>query len=99
MPFHSLSAITLLTVLAGAPAPSPKNQEAKMFEPDKSLGGLRVREIASQEFPPDITASHIREAIGIYEDEMAAASKRSAAALLHWMIFIILTMETIPSTC
>ena len=35
------------------------------------------REAASQEFPPDISASHIRVSIGKYEDEMSAASKTS----------------------
>src|SRR5947209_3292826 len=34
------------------------------------------REIASQEFPPEISSSHIRSSIGRYEDEMLAASER-----------------------
>jgi hypothetical protein len=35
------------------------------------------REASSQEFPPEISASHIRVSIGKYEDEMSAASKTS----------------------
>ena len=34
------------------------------------------REIASQEFPPEISSSHIRSSIGRYEDEMLAESER-----------------------
>jgi Domain of unknown function (DUF6570) len=33
--------------------------------------------IASQEFPPEITSSHIRSSISLYEDEMSAASQKS----------------------
>ena len=35
------------------------------------------REAASQEFPPEISSSHIRVSISKYEDEMSAASKTS----------------------
>jgi hypothetical protein len=35
------------------------------------------RETASQEFPPEISSSHIRASISKYEDEMSAASKTS----------------------
>jgi hypothetical protein len=38
---------------------------------------FRLRETASEEFPPGIAASHIRSSIGRYEDEMSAASERS----------------------
>jgi hypothetical protein len=39
--------------------------------------GFGHREAASQEFPPEISASHIRVSISKYEDEMSAASKTS----------------------
>src|SRR5579871_973517 len=38
---------------------------------------FRLREIASQKFPPDISSTHIRSSISKYEDEMWAASQRS----------------------
>ncbi|KAN0086748.1 hypothetical protein V8E54_000436 [Elaphomyces granulatus] len=38
------------------------------------------RESASQDFPPQISASHIRVSIGKYEDEMSAASKTSVCS-------------------
>jgi hypothetical protein len=36
-----------------------------------------LREVASREFPPEISSSHIRSSISLYEDEMLAASQRS----------------------
>jgi hypothetical protein len=38
---------------------------------------FRLREIASQEFPPDIPSTHIRSSVSKYENEMSAASQRS----------------------
>jgi hypothetical protein len=38
---------------------------------------FKLCETASQEFPPEISSSHIRSAISRYEDEMVAASERS----------------------
>lgn len=38
---------------------------------------FKLREIASQEFPPDISPSDIQSSISRYEDEMSAASERS----------------------
>jgi hypothetical protein len=38
---------------------------------------FKLREIASQNFPPEVSSSHIRSSISKYEDEISAASKRS----------------------
>ena len=38
---------------------------------------FKLREKASQEFPPDITSSHIRTAISKYENEMSSALNKS----------------------
>jgi hypothetical protein len=38
---------------------------------------FKQRETASQEFPPEISPSHIRSSISLYDDEMSAASQRS----------------------
>ena len=38
---------------------------------------FKMREAASEAFPPEISYSHIRTSIGKYEDEMSAAPKRS----------------------
>jgi len=38
---------------------------------------FKLREVASREFPPEISPFHIRHSIGLYEDEMSAASQRS----------------------
>ena len=40
---------------------------------------FKQRETASQEFPPEISSSHIRSSISLYEDKMLAASQRSKA--------------------
>jgi hypothetical protein len=39
--------------------------------------GFKLREAASEAFPPEITSSHIRASVTIYEDEMSAKSVRS----------------------
>jgi hypothetical protein len=38
---------------------------------------FKLREIASREFPPEISSTHIRSSISRYEDELSAASERS----------------------
>ena len=41
---------------------------------------FKLRETASQEFPPEITSSHIRTAISKYEDDMSNALKKSVCS-------------------
>ncbi|PVH90251.1 hypothetical protein DM02DRAFT_665324, partial [Periconia macrospinosa] len=38
---------------------------------------FNLREVASRQFPPEISPSHVRSSISKYEDEMSAASQRS----------------------
>lgn len=42
-----------------------------------SILAFELWEAASQEFPPEISSSHIRASISKYEDEMSADSKTS----------------------
>jgi len=38
---------------------------------------FNIREVASRQFPPEISPSHIRSSIGKFEDEMSAAAQKS----------------------
>ena len=58
------------------------SEDARAAESVKLAVGLledefKLREVASGEFPPEISSSHIRSSISRYEDEMSAASERS----------------------
>ena len=66
----------------------PRAKRQRVVEDTRALEAVRLavalleeefkrREKASQEFPPEISSSHIRTAVSRYEDEMLAATERS----------------------
>jgi hypothetical protein len=58
-------------------AENPRLSEAVKFAVDLLQEEFKLRKTASQDFPPDISPSHIRSAISKYEDAMTAAYTKS----------------------